>query len=111
MKVFGASDQNHFASLSGDFNPIHVDAIAARRTQAGAAVVHGVHAALWALETVLERNLVKGPVAALDVRFHKFIYVDADVELKAASTTADALGVELVSEGVTTTSVNLTYGE
>ncbi|MET0910772.1 MAG: SDR family NAD(P)-dependent oxidoreductase [Ilumatobacteraceae bacterium] len=36
-------DQLAFAARSGDWNPFHVDAIAARRTAFGRPVVHGMH--------------------------------------------------------------------
>lgn len=38
--------QLSFADLSGDHNPLHVDATAARRTMFGSCVVHGVHVLL-----------------------------------------------------------------
>ena len=39
-----------FACLSGDFNPLHVDAVAARRLQFGGTVCHGVHLVLQAFD-------------------------------------------------------------
>lgn len=39
-----------FSQLSGDYNPLHVDPIAARRTQFGGTVVHGIHAVLKAAD-------------------------------------------------------------
>src|SRR6516164_7346096 len=53
-KVFTLSDQLKFAQLSGDYNPMHIDEVAARRTQAGAPVVHGVHAVIWALDSIAQ---------------------------------------------------------
>ena len=50
---FNLDDQVAFAELSGDWNPIHVDAIAARRTLFGAPVVHGVHVVLWAIDHIV----------------------------------------------------------
>jgi hypothetical protein len=47
---FRISDQRSFAALSGDFNPVHLDPIVARRIAAGAPIVHGVHLLLRALE-------------------------------------------------------------
>lgn len=41
--------QEDFAQLSRDRNPMHMDAVKARRTQAGQPVVHGVHTLLWSL--------------------------------------------------------------
>ena len=39
-----------FARLSGDFNPLHVDPVAARRLQFGGTVCHGVHLVLKSLD-------------------------------------------------------------
>lgn len=47
---FDAADQSCFAALSGDRNPLHVDAVAARRLLTGRPVVHGVHTLLKLLE-------------------------------------------------------------
>jgi NAD(P)-dependent dehydrogenase (short-subunit alcohol dehydrogenase family) len=41
-----------FARLSGDYNPLHLDAIAARRTQYGRTVVHGIHLVLKAFDRI-----------------------------------------------------------
>jgi len=49
-RVYTAADQQCFAVLSGDHNPLHVDAVAARRLLTGRQVVHGVHTLLTALE-------------------------------------------------------------
>jgi acyl dehydratase len=51
-RVVSEAMQEQFARLSGDRNPMHMDAVAARRTQAGKPVVHGVHTLLWALNLV-----------------------------------------------------------
>ena len=44
------SDQEKFAELSGDFNPVHLDEISARRTMFGRRIVHGVQLALLGLD-------------------------------------------------------------
>jgi acyl dehydratase len=41
-----------FARLSGDFNPLHIDPIHARRTPFGSTVVHGMHLLLKSLDSV-----------------------------------------------------------
>jgi MaoC like domain/short chain dehydrogenase len=50
-RIFTTADQRSFAALSGDFNPMHMDEVAARRTFFGAPVVHGVHLLCWALDS------------------------------------------------------------
>jgi len=54
-RVFTETDQKRFASVSGDYNPMHMDALQARRTQAGAPVVHGINLFLWALDSFAQR--------------------------------------------------------
>ena len=51
-RTFTEADQIRFADVSGDRNPMHLDAVKARRTQAGLPVVHGVHLLLWALDVL-----------------------------------------------------------
>lgn len=50
IRAFNNQDQQAFAELSGDYNPLHVDPAAARRLLFGQPVVHGIHLVLWALE-------------------------------------------------------------
>lgn len=59
-RSFTAEDQAAFARLSGDYNPIHVDPVAARRMVAGGQVVHGIHQALIALEAALSHQRGRG---------------------------------------------------
>jgi hypothetical protein len=49
-KTLSIVDQEQFARLSGDFNPIHLDSDAARRELFGEVVVHGVHLLLSTLD-------------------------------------------------------------
>lgn len=50
QKTFTAQDQIDFAQSSRDWNPMHVDAVAARRLLSGRQVVHGVHTLIHALD-------------------------------------------------------------
>jgi hypothetical protein len=82
-RSFTVNDQERFARLSGDCNPLHMDAVAARRTLAGFPVVHGIHALLWALDALWMEN--PGLTAeGLRVRFEKMIHVGDRVRLMAS---------------------------
>jgi hypothetical protein len=78
---FNEVDQTRFANLSGDVNPVHVDGLAARRTLAGAPIVHGVHAFLWALESALLRDCEALSIGRLSVSFKRMIYLGDRVEV------------------------------
>lgn len=62
-KTFTDQDQRGFATASRDWNPMHVDAVAARRLLSGRQVVHGIHTLIHALN-LWSRD---GPVGALRV--------------------------------------------
>jgi hypothetical protein len=88
------ANQLGFADLSGDYNPMHLDPIVARRTQAGAPVVHGVHSMLWALDQLSSLVEMHG-LNSLDADFTQFLYVDEDVSLYLLKTTNTETRAEL----------------
>lgn len=56
-RCFTEQDSLDFARLSGDYNPIHVDPIVARRTMFGGTILHGMHLALaMADQCILGQN-------------------------------------------------------
>ena len=50
QRIFTRADQEAFAQLSGDYNPLHMDELASRRLLFGETVVHGIHSLLWILD-------------------------------------------------------------
>ncbi len=50
QRAFTSDDQLAFAKLSGDYNPLHMDPILARRLLFGRQVVHGLHVLLWGVD-------------------------------------------------------------
>lgn len=106
---FDASDQTKFAELCGDHNPMHMDPVSARRTQAGAPVVHGIHAILWSLDTLIACGRITKPIAQLHVQFKKFIYVGSEVTLRLIRRNEAALQAELCADGLTTTTLKISF--
>jgi NAD(P)-dependent dehydrogenase (short-subunit alcohol dehydrogenase family) len=111
IQVFDWKLQHSFAVLSGDRNPVHMDAIAARRTQAGQPVVHGIHAVLWALETLAGEGKLKAPISQIKVRFLKLTYVGDAVTLDVIKEEVGAIRAILLADGVAVTSLQIAFGE
>ena len=74
-RTFTEADQIQFADVSGDRNPMHLDAVKARRTQAGLPVVHGVHLVLWALDVAVRKDVARSPMLRLRANFKRFVAV------------------------------------
>jgi acyl dehydratase len=109
-RTFTPDDQAAFAGLTGDFNPIHLDPIAARRTQAGALAVHGIHAILWAFDKLVELGAVTAEIVSLKVQFRNFVPVGKEVELKLLSRDAHSVRLELCLGELTTVTLVVTFG-
>lgn len=73
-KKFDYNDQKNFALLSGDFNPIHLNRIKARKYFTGQIIVHGINVFLYLLEILVEKNFYF--LANYKIKFKKYIKVD-----------------------------------
>jgi MaoC like domain/short chain dehydrogenase len=92
-RTFELTDQQRFSNISGDHNPMHLDAVLARRTQGGAPVVHGVHLLLWALDALASADPELPPMGSLRARFKKLVYLSERTEV--VLTQRDAIGAWL----------------
>ena len=110
-RIFDWKAQGDFAFFSGDRNPMHMDAIFARRTQAGQPTVHGMHAVLWALDVLAQINALQGPLARIKVDFKKLIYAGDEVALEIIHQDAGGIRLQLWVDGLVVTSLKLTFGE
>jgi acyl dehydratase len=108
---FLAADQEQFAVISGDRNPIHMDAVAARRTLAGLPVIHGIHVMLWGLESLFRYLPDLAPVASIRVSFEKVIYVGDRVQAVLTHRDKQRLRIEVLVEGTRTVRLEVTFGE
>lgn len=109
-KDFVSADQFLFAELSGDTNPMHMDAVAARRTMAGFPVVHGVHTLSWSLECLLAAFPDHGVPDTIQARFDKMVHVGDHVCLLLVEAGEHRLLAKMTVGGTVTAQVTLTYG-
>ncbi|MDQ3003424.1 MAG: hypothetical protein M3Y08_19450 [Fibrobacterota bacterium] len=78
-RSFETVDQIDFATISGDWNPIHVDPIAARRTSYGQ-IAHGIHTLAWALDRYLGEHGATVP-SRIRVAFLKPVNLSEEIRL------------------------------
>ncbi len=95
--------QQSFAQLSGDFNPMHIDPVAARRLISGRPVVHGIHSILWALDTWLGLRKEKVILLSLEAEFRKPIDVGDKIHCTVSSDTNGLLELELSTSTIAVT--------
>jgi len=110
QKRFSFAGQKRFASASGDHNPMHVDALQARRSQAGAPVVHGINLLLWALDSLAAAQPDLPPLRGLRVHFNKFVCVDENVEAVLTQQTPGSARLSISVGGAPRSKVNLDFG-
>jgi len=111
QRQFTEADQNLFAAISGDRNPMHVDALQARRTQAGAPVVHGIHLLLWALDSLAAQQPDIPPLRTLRAQFKKFVYVDERVETVLTQQRESGARLSVIAGGAPRSRVSIEFGE
>jgi acyl dehydratase/NAD(P)-dependent dehydrogenase (short-subunit alcohol dehydrogenase family) len=117
-RIFTEVDQNRFAKLSGDFNPLHIDALHARRTAFGEPVVHGIHNMVWALELCFQHlsadttgrggNLIPGGVSA---KFLNPVRVGDLVEARVTNKTSRQVSVSVSHRDQTVLELDVEFGD
>ncbi|MBF0478529.1 MAG: SDR family NAD(P)-dependent oxidoreductase [Candidatus Omnitrophica bacterium] len=98
-KIFTIEDQNMFAKLSGDYNPLHVDEIAARRYLFGGTVVHGIHMALWAMDEWLKVHPQPIILKSFKAVFKKNLPVKEKICIRFIHDEKDRFELELSGQG------------
>jgi hypothetical protein len=70
-----------FYELSGDYNELHTNSIAARRMIFGGAVVHGIHLLLQAFENMPRIDVENLGFSTLKAVFVKPVFIDEEIEI------------------------------
>lgn len=107
------ADSLQFARLSGDFNPLHVDPIFARRTQFGAAVAHGIHLVLKALDWAAGVGLVEPDrIQSLSVTFSNPVRAGTSVSVRLQrDVLSQRIRITAESAGLAAFSAHVDHGE
>jgi len=95
LKIFTHQDQLNFAQLSGDYNPMHISPIAARRLMYGKQVVNGVHVLLRVLDNFIAELDDTIRLTSLTAVFEKAIKI-IDTEISYKAERADENGATIV---------------
>lgn len=105
-RTFALRDLIAFGQLSGDRNPLHIDPLAARRTQFGACAVHGVHMLLWALDKLAGYCRLDN-FGALRVRFSQPVLVGEKLDLGIVRESDAELRAEVIVQGTVCVALTL----
>lgn len=108
-RIWSQEHQAAFAQATGDVNPMHMDAQVARRTLAGGQAVHGVHAALWALDACADAYPLER-LSALQMRFERFVLVGDRSALVVHEADAEQMRLSLSVDGVRVATIQAAFG-
>jgi acyl dehydratase len=111
VRTFTPEDQDAFALLSGDYNPMHVDPIAARRFLFGRTVVHGIHALLWAIDGWAEAQTRPVRVKSLKASFRRPVLVGEPVECAVRPVMDGRIRLDVTGDGASLLTATLTTEE
>lgn len=110
QRIFNVDSQSDFATLSRDFNPMHMSPIFARRTQHGAPIVHGVHSLLWLLESIAAQQTPPACARHLKVRFRRPIYLGELCSAEMQTLTPQSMSARVVVGDVEAVAVFIKLG-
>lgn len=89
-RVFTAHDVEHFAQISGDCNPIHLDEECAKRSRFGGTIVHGLLVSSLISKMIGMDMPGEGSIyMEQNLRFRKPVYVGEKVVAKIRITDID----------------------
>lgn len=104
--LFQIADSLRFAELSGDFNPLHIDSLHARRTLFGRPVVHGIHLVLWSLNSLVTKQVL---LSGLSATFSSHVAIGEKVRCAIQHEDADTMAIVLKSQGIDCSTIRLTF--
>jgi acyl dehydratase/NADP-dependent 3-hydroxy acid dehydrogenase YdfG len=110
-RTFTLADLTAFAELSGDFNPLHTDPVAARRTQFGECVTHGVFVLLWALDSLQAQGGSKRRWVKISAKFLRPVLAGLKVTATGKEKSTDEISLTVSEAGRTLLQCDVTWAE
>jgi len=98
QRRFIPDDQLDFAKLSGDFNPLHLDPVLARRLLYGEPIVHGLHALLWSVDQYLKTSTRSLELRVVKANFQAGIGLGQTVKSKVISPSKGQIEIQLETD-------------
>jgi hypothetical protein len=89
---------------------MHLDAMLARRTQAGSRVVHGIHLLLWTLNALGEAQPELPPPCKLRAQFNKFVHVGESAEIVVMQQDPNCVRLSLSVDGIARSKFTFEFG-
>ena len=99
-----------FAALTGDFNPLHVDPVAARRLMFGGTVLHGLQVCLKAIEVALAGSGEAFVLGEVEVQFAGPVRDGEQIELQRVPTRDGRVKLRLLCDGEQIQTITLRPG-
>lgn len=102
-KKFQLDELQKFAEVSGDYNPIHINELEARRLLSGKPIVHGAYLVLWVLDNL---PIQGGKLKSLKADFNKPVTAGSMVSA-SISQSGDDFIVKLECEEATVATIKI----
>ena len=111
IKQFILKDQIRFSHISGDYNPVHIDPVSARRTMFGSPIVHGVHGILWALDGWLKQLKKNVSIEEIKVNFWKPLKLNDKATVEIEAKERNLVRIKITSKEISITSLTIRWAE
>ena len=109
--IFTLESQHKFASISGDYNPVHLDPIFARRSMFGEVIVHGLNITLRAIDTWLEELKYSINFSEVNVSFPKPVKLKFPVEISWSEVADGSVNIWIKQNNQICSKVSLIFSE
>ena len=107
--VINSDESRKFAYACGDFNPLHLDPVKARRYQFGSTLIHGINGTLRSLEKFFEDQPTPVRLSSLNVLFSKPVKQGAEITIFADRLNDSSARIEVYSEEKKVQTIDLCY--